>query len=57
MQMKEKLTPQQIAGRARWAGVSIKKRKEYMSEIGKKGAKALWEKYEIRPKSEGGDNA
>lgn len=55
--MKEKLTPQQIAGRARWAGVSIKKRKEYMSEIGKKGAKALWEKYEIRPKSEGGDNA
>ena len=32
------------AGRARWLSMSAKKRKQFMSENGKKGALALWSK-------------
>jgi len=32
------------AGRARWLSMSAKKRKKFMSDIGKKGAASLWKK-------------
>ena len=32
------------AGRARWLSMSAKKRKKFMSDIGKKGATSLWKK-------------
>ena len=35
------------AGKARWKGVSKKKRKEIASAGGKKGAAALWRKYKL----------
>ncbi len=35
------------AGKARWKGVSAKKRRELTSAAGKKGAAAMWRKYKL----------
>jgi len=44
LQIKMKDPKKVKAGRARWLSMSAKKRKKFMSEIGRKGAIALWKK-------------
>ena len=45
METKSMKDPKKVkAGRARWLSMSAKKRKAFMSKIGRKGAIALWGK-------------
>lgn len=42
------------AGKARWKGVSKKRKHELLSAAGKKGAAAMWRKYKLVRLSTGG---